>query len=276
MYVLLMVQMTVSTWEGLPSSVPAPVACVRTSQESMQSQGLERFSLYMVWEATFLYVVFLPYQSPGRQAYPRHNLETHHYLSPKATPFFRGRELLDPSSFLKFLFPNSVGLSPVYSSPLSYYGSEYPIPGYPSNPRMLLARLYLQLGNFLDYYTGEYQRSISESLRAHLDKDMNLQTWSSLIPSIHQPIFPQLNIPAFPPTFFIHGSQDTAVPVADSYNLHQQLQSNGIFTTLKVCAGMEHSFDYQPDAEQRWSTIFDEAFGFLKDQLHLSEENPAR
>lgn len=197
-------------------------------------------------------------------------LETHHYLAPKSAPFFRGRELLDPKTFSEFMFPNSITLSPVFSSPLSYYGSDHSIPGYPSNPRMLLARLYLQLGNFLDYYTDEHQGSLSEILRDHLnaEKDMTFLGWSSLIPLIHHPLFPQLNISSFPPTFFIHGSQDTAVPVEDSCSLHTQLQSNGIVTTLKVCAGMEHSFDYESDAEQRWAIVFDEAFAFLKDQLH--------
>lgn len=123
----------------------------------------------------------------------------------------------------------------------------------------------------MDYYTGEHKTSISETLRSHLDRDMKLQDWSSLIPPMHQPIFPQLNASAFPPTFFIHGSQDTAVPVEDSRNLHRQLQLNGVVTELKVCPGMEHSFDYQPDAEQQWNIIFEEAFDFLKNQLQASE-----
>ncbi|KAF8532102.1 alpha/beta-hydrolase [Gautieria morchelliformis] len=195
---------------------------------------------------------------------------TRHYLAPKSTPFFRGREILDPKAFSDFIFPNSAVLSPVFSSPLSYYGTDHPIPGYPSNPRMLLARLYLQLGNFIDYYTGEHQGSISETLRDHLsaDKDMALSDWSSLIPPAHQPLFPQLNVSAFPPTFFIHGSHDTAVPVEESQSLHRQLQASGIASILKVCTGMEHSFDYQPDAGLLWTSVFDEAFDFIKDQLH--------
>ena len=143
---------------------------------------------------------------------------------------------------------------------------------------MLLARFYLQLGVFIDYYTGEHQDSLSETLRRHLnpEKDIPLSDWSSLIPLVHQPIFPQLNISAFPPTFFIHGSEDTAVPAEDSRSLHRQLQSSGKFTTLKVCAGMEHSFDYQSDAEQQWTAVFDEAFSFLKDQLHSGVDIIAR
>lgn len=195
-------------------------------------------------------------------------------------PFFRGRELLDPETFGEFMFPRSRTLSPVVSSPLSYYGADHPISGYPSNPRMLLARLYLQLGTFIDYYTGEHlESSISRVLRDRLDaageeeeEDMvePPDGWTRLIPPIHRPLFPQLNISAFPPTFFIHGSQDTAVPIQDSYHLHKQLQSNGIESVMKVCPGMEHTFDYEPDAEQMWSDVFNEAFSFLEGRLSSS------
>ncbi|KAF8586306.1 alpha/beta-hydrolase [Ramaria rubella] len=194
---------------------------------------------------------------------------TPHYLTPKCIPFFRGRELLDRVTFSEYVFPHSRSLPSTASSQLSYYGSDHSIPGYPSNPRMLLARLYLQLGNFIDYYTGELQPSISDSLKDHLtsNTDGSLTDWPSLIPSHHQPLFPQLNVSSLPPTFFIHGSQDTAVPLHESCSLHRQLQSEGIVTVLKICDGMEHSFDYEPDAEQRWSVLFDEAFDFLKDRL---------
>jgi len=36
---------------------------------------------------------------------------------------------------------------------------------------------------------------------------------------------------------------------------------------LKICEGMEHSFDYNEDAEQRWSAVFDESFKFLDNIL---------
>jgi acetyl esterase/lipase len=196
--------------------------------------------------------------------------KTPHYLTTKSTPFFRGRELLNPESFSEFMYPNSSKIPSTSSSGLSYHGADHSIPGYPSNPRMLLARLYLQLGNIVDYYTGEHEPSISERLRACLgaNDDTSPRSWLSIIPPIHKSLFPQFNLSAFPPTFLIHGSKDTAVPVEESYNLHEELQSRGIATVLRVCDGMEHSFDYQADAEQRWSTVFDEAFQFLK--VHLS------
>ena len=194
----------------------------------------------------------------------------------KSMPFFRGRELLDPETFSEFLHPNLAEISPTSSSPLSYHGADHSTPGSPSNPRMVLARLYLQLGNFIDYYTGEHKPSISEKLRTCLrdDEHSNITTWRSLVPPRHQPLFPQFHLSAFPPTFLVHGSNDTAVPCQESCDLHTALRSEGIATVLRVCDGMEHSFDYEEDAAARWDAVFDEAFCFLERRLSAAGDAP--
>ncbi|OBZ71192.1 hypothetical protein A0H81_08412 [Grifola frondosa] len=72
---------------------------------------------------------------------------TSHYLCPKTEVFFRGREMLDPTQFSEYLYPLSCDLAANPDSPLSYHPNTFHIPGYPSNPRMLLGRLYLQLAS---------------------------------------------------------------------------------------------------------------------------------
>ncbi|KAF8651940.1 hypothetical protein AX16_004583 [Volvariella volvacea WC 439] len=163
---------------------------------------------------------------------------TSQYLVPKTQPFLRGRELLDPQDFEDYLYPfpheseNEVALKPekrsrrwISDSPLAYHSKEYRIPGYPANPRMLVTRLYLQLGVFLDYWTGEFDPSISSKLRsvpptAQDDKKGRLREQSTgdgeymdgdrdkrdkimgacrgLVPEKHHVLFPQLYLTSTP------------------------------------------------------------------------------
>ena len=146
---------------------------------------------------------------------------------------------------------------------------------------MLLGRLYLQTGTFLDYYTGSHDPSISASLRRQLAvrEPPAPQEHSSLdnnehgdnIPANHRHLFPQFCVtPDLPPMFLIHGSADTAVLLAESCNLHRLLQEAGVFSVLEIIEGKEHSFDYDPSAEDEFGGeggLFDRAIGFLKEQL---------
>jgi hypothetical protein len=47
-------------------------------------------------------------------------------------------------------------LESISDSPMAYRPQTYHILGYPANSRMFFARLYLQLGMFVDYYTGQH------------------------------------------------------------------------------------------------------------------------
>lgn len=204
-------------------------------------------------------------------------MKTPHYLAPKIQPFFRGRELLDPVDFPEHLFPFPASNDkPVSDSPLSYHPDTYVIPGYPANPRMLLARLYLQLGSLIDYYTGDHEPSLSNALRSALEKFGGEQTSNSLvtevlrdlIPSSHQPIFPQLNITStWPPTLLIHGSADSAVPVQESRHVHSLLDHAGVRAELLIVEGEEHSFDYAEDAESRFEVEFGRVEEWLDELL---------
>ncbi|KAJ7579771.1 Alpha/Beta hydrolase protein [Mycena floridula] len=186
-----------------------------------------------------------------------------HYLTPKTEIFFRGRELLDPLDFPDFIYPftsSPTSSSVISDSPLSYHPSTSPTPGYPANPRMLVARLWLQLGVFLDYYTGQHEPSLSEQLRKVLkesDPEAVVKTLRQVVPPEHHCLFPQLNVsPAWPPTFLCHGSADSAVPVCESQTLQSLLKGQDVSCELLVLEGKDHSFDYVPEAE----TIFEKEF----------------
>ncbi|EJC98122.1 alpha/beta-hydrolase [Fomitiporia mediterranea MF3/22] len=193
------------------------------------------------------------------------------YLSIKTEPFFLNREILDPDVFQEFLYPFPPDLKSTSDSALAYYPANHPIaPGMPANLRMQLCRLYLQLGVYLDYYTGEHEPSLSARLRAvteerHYDRERRVKALRTLIPEKHVPLFPQLLIDSsFPPTFMIHGELDSAVHSQESYNVARLLDSNGVKKVLRIANGEEHSFDYAEGAMEKYSPLFDEAFDFIK------------
>lgn len=153
---------------------------------------------------------------------------------------------------------------------------------------MQLARLYLQLGTFLDYYTGRHEPSISATLRetsTSLDREpdsaeLYARILSPLVPSELCRLFPQLLIPPsksdsfqWPPTFLVHGTADTALSADESRHLAALLQRAGVDVTLQLVEGKEHSFDYAHDAEDLFGGeggLFDAAVGFLAYHLGAS------
>ncbi|KAH9891560.1 alpha/beta-hydrolase [Cubamyces lactineus] len=208
---------------------------------------------------------------------------TSHYLAPKFVPFFRGREILEPNDFLQYLYPACQELEPISDSPLAYHPPTYRIPGYPANLRMLLGRLYLQLGTFLDFYTGCHSPSLSATLRKQLPvaavasssstshTRILAQALRESIPDAHLHLFPQFGIsPGLPPMYLIHGSVDTAVLVRESQNLAVLLRDAGVPAELVIVEGKEHSFDYEPNAEEEFGIpggLFDRAVRFLEEVL---------
>ncbi|KAI5119047.1 hypothetical protein M0805_005913 [Coniferiporia weirii] len=198
------------------------------------------------------------------------NLLSPQYLTVKTEPFFMGREMLDPNEFRQFLIPFPPDLQTISDSPLVYHSLDHPTtPGWPANPRMQLCRLYLQLGNFLDYYTGEHIPSLSTRLRAILeskggDLDAAVAASHDVIPQKHIGLFPQFLIDSnFPPTFLFHGGKDSAVRVQESLHLKKLLDAAGVDAILRVADGQEHSFDYSKGASERFAATFDEAFIFM-------------
>ncbi|KAG6898409.1 hypothetical protein C0992_004120 [Termitomyces sp. T32_za158] len=208
----------------------------------------------------------------------------------KTKPFFRGREILDPREFSGYLHPNHgpdthsdpalqefASLHSIADSALAYHPQTYHIPGYPANPRMLLPRLYLQLGVFIDYYTGAHENGgLSVSLRDALAlkpgfeaSDQSLAEFDNLIraliPVQHRGLFPHLGASRdWPPTVLVHGTEDSAVPIWDSRNLMRRLQVLGVNVELYEVKGREHSFDYETGAEELFENVFDRVEAFLR------------
>ena len=176
--------------------------------------------------------------------------------------------MLEPDDFSEFLYPQCTQLQSTSGSELAYHGPDFRIPGFPANPRMLLPRLYLQLGVWLDYYTGEHEPSLSEALRAAADEGVDLRV---CVQSGQTKLFPHLNVDSsWPPTFLLHGSADTAVPVEESKSLRELLLQADIDVTLRVLDGQEHSFDKAPGADEAFGGpggLFDEVRNFLLKQM---------
>ncbi|KAG6902617.1 hypothetical protein C0995_014223 [Termitomyces sp. Mi166 len=219
--------------------------------------------------------------------------KTSHYLSPKTKPFFLGREILDPRDFTEYLHPNHdpdapsepasrkfASLQSITDSAPAYHPETYHIPGYPANPRMLLPRLYLQLGVYIDYYTGAHENGgISIPLRDALTSkpgseasDDSAAEFESLvrtlIPTQHRGLFPHLAASKdWPPTVLLHGTEDSAVPIWDSRNLVRRLKALGVDVELYEVEGREHSFGCEPDAEELFGDIFDQVKDFLKKHI---------
>ncbi|CAA7262899.1 unnamed protein product [Cyclocybe aegerita] len=188
---------------------------------------------------------------------------TPHYLRSKTEVFFRGRELLNPVDFAEYMHPFQLEKLPrIADSPLVYHPPSYHIPGYPANPRMLLARLYLQLGIFLDYYTARHEPSLSSTLRSLLGGDID--ALRQAVPEECRSLFPQFCVDkGWPPTMLLHGTNDTAVSVEESRNLRSMLENLGVAVQLTEFEGKEHSFDYEPGAEDIWKDHFDNVNHFI-------------
>jgi acetyl esterase/lipase len=161
------------------------------------------------------------------------------------------------------------------------------MPGYPANPRHFLSRLYLQLGIWLDYLTGEHgsehEPSLSDILRKSLASnktdlarsagsdafDVINERLKTLIPERHHLLFPQFGVTSdWPPMYMTHGELDSAVLVHESIHMHRLLKEAGVDVRLSVQEGKEHSFDYEPDAETiHGPRLFDSIVEFLKEHL---------
>ena len=179
--------------------------------------------------------------------------------------FYRGRPLLDTSPFRDFIYPftsSRAANAVIVDVPLIFTET-----GYPANPRQLLARVWLQLGVYVDYFVGQHEPSLSERLWAE-GKRLDDDKFGQLVPPHHRRLIPQLNVTSsWPPTYFAHGRLDTATPLRESEHMYNLLKKNGVEARLRVVEDKEHSFDFETDAEKTYGEDFDEMADFLISRL---------
>ena len=144
---------------------------------------------------------------------------------------------------------------------------------------MYLNRLYYQLGEWLDYYTGDH--TLSARLRQLRSSSTSSSSSGVAPPSAEDLIrareairekdiglFPQFGVGEhWPPTLLIHGSEDKQVPILESKYLAERLKAVGVESELIVVEGQEHTFDYASNAESEFGRLFDRAAAFLVQNL---------
>ncbi|KAG6825327.1 hypothetical protein H0H92_004059 [Tricholoma furcatifolium] len=222
------------------------------------------------------------------------DLFTPHYLHAKTKPFFGGFPLQDPEDSTEYLHPNHDptsgftdskfwSLEPTSDAPLVFSPE-----GIPLGPRFKILILYLQLGIWIDYYTGAHANGgISAALREALDSQFQFPSdvlelddarvdalIHNMVPKEHHRLFPNLlashpdaNV-SWPPTILIHGTSDSAVPAVDSRSMLRRLKLRGVDVQLFEADGKEHAFDNDPTAEEEFGIeIFDKVGIFLKKHI---------
>lgn len=137
---------------------------------------------------------------------------------------------------------------------------------------MSVSRLYYQLGEWLDYYTGDHTLSCrlrqlrsSSTLGTELSSVVDPIKAKEVIGEDNIGLFPQFGVAEnWPPTMFLHGSMDYNVPLNESEHLAEKLEAVGVENELVVVEGQAHAFDiFLPDVERQFGRIFDRAAGFL-------------
>ncbi|EEU38492.1 uncharacterized protein NECHADRAFT_55379 [Fusarium vanettenii 77-13-4] len=68
----------------------------------------------------------------------------------------------------------------------------------------------------------------------------------------------------FPPTYFIHGTQDRLVPARLSQRAHDELKSRGVETELALVDGGQHGFDESAQPGDGVFGLLTKGFEFLK------------
>ncbi|KAM0415898.1 hypothetical protein ACHAPT_013160 [Fusarium lateritium] len=68
----------------------------------------------------------------------------------------------------------------------------------------------------------------------------------------------------FPPTYFIHGTEDKLVPVRLSQRAHDELKSRGVETELVLVEGGQHGFDENAQPGDSVFGLLTKGFEFLK------------
>ena len=172
------------------------------------------------------------------------------------------RPLLDAASLQKFIYPFPEGLPALTSDAPPAIN---PATGIPTEPRIPLSLLPMQLGTWLDYYTGEFNPSLSGIVRDAMDANVPPLSLRELVPERHRVLFPTFMVnSSSPPTLMLHGTADTAVPIHSSRRMKLLLTNAGVSAELIEVEGQEHGFDTHQNANVEFAEVFDKVEVFLK------------
>lgn len=72
---------------------------------------------------------------------------------------------------------------------------------------------------------------------------------------------------SFPPTYFVHGTEDTLVDAKVSKQAHDELKSHGAKSELVLVEGAGHGFDAKLVPGDQTSAVVDKALDFLKSHV---------
>jgi acetyl esterase/lipase len=186
------------------------------------------------------------------------DLMNEHYLHPRSDgiPFPGGKVLRQ--SIEPFIGSKS-SPSPCSASPF------LPPKWHCPDGRHFLVYHMRQEGNRLDYITGE--RGLSELLRTIPSREARIQK----LDERHHILLPLFRVKDFPPTVFIHGDEDSEVPLDDSRITAGLLQEASIMNKLLVVVGAEHGLVSKENRKEAEGSraAYDEAMRFLDNLLGL-------
>lgn len=70
-----------------------------------------------------------------------------------------------------------------------------------------------------------------------------------------------------PPTYFVHGTEDTLVDAKVSKQAYDELRSHGVESELVLVEGAGHGFDAKLVPGDKTSAVIDKALDFLKSHV---------
>ncbi|KAF9523099.1 Alpha/Beta hydrolase protein [Crepidotus variabilis] len=164
------------------------------------------------------------------------NLLLDNYVVPKTKAFITGAPFItDPSPYLPLINTKyDAGAPPTVAVP---YNDS-------SNPRLMYYCWVLQSATMLEVITGV--SGISAKLAA-----LPLDDRAEAVPKEARSLFPSLASPSsFPPTLFIHGSDDTSISIKESQTAHELLKKGGIETEFVETSGGEHGYFEHPGLQK--------------------------
>ncbi|KAF9053776.1 alpha/beta-hydrolase [Hymenopellis radicata] len=156
------------------------------------------------------------------------NLLIDNYIIAKKEAFISGAPFItDPSPYLPLLnLQRDLTTAPLVSVEFSAA----------SDPRLMYYCWLLQSATMLDVITGV--PGLSESLSG-----LPLEQRANAVPTDALALIPSLaSASSFPPTIFVHGSDETSVSILESQTLYDVLKANGRDVEFVETKGGEHGY----------------------------------